>query len=280
MRREAVRYLRECFAVSERQACGLVGIGRSTLRYRRERPDQPELRQRLRELAGERRRFGYRRLHVLLRREGWRVNHKRVERFYREERLSVRRRRRKRVAATVREPLWIPTAPNQRWSLDFLSDTLAWGRRIRVLAVLDTFTRESLAIEVDTSLPSRRVIRVLEQIIGERGQPAEVLLDNGPELTSRVLDQWAYERGIRLRFIAPGKPIQNAHIESFNGRFRDECLNEHWFVSLADARRTIEDWRLDYNRQRPHSALGYQTPDEFGRGSGNLSRPQPVGLSL
>lgn len=275
-----MRYLRERFAVSERQACGLVGIGRSTLRYQRRPPEERALRQRLRELAGERRRFGYRRLHVLLRREGWRVNHKRVERLYRAEGLSVRRRRRKRVALTVREPLWTPTAPNQRWSLDFLSDTLAWGRRIRVLAVLDTFTRESLAIEVDTSLPSVRVIWILEQIITERGQPAEILLDNGPELTSRLFDQWAYDRRIRLRFIAPGKPVQNAHIESFNGRFRDECLNEHWFVSLADARRTIEAWRLDYNRQRPHSALGYQTPDEFGRGSGNLSRPRPVELSL
>jgi putative transposase len=236
------------------------------MRYRSTpRTDEPGLRLRLRELAAERRRFGYRRLHVLLRREGVSVNHKRVERLYRDEGLTVRRRGRKRVAAAVRAPLLPPTGPNEQWSLDFVSDALSWGRRIRLLAVVDTVTREALAIEVDTSLPGERVVRVLERIAAERGVPGAIVLDNGPELTGRALDQWAYARGVQLRFIAPGKPIQNAFAESFVGRLRDECLNEHWFLGLSDARRTVEAWRQDYNAVRPHSALGYQTPSEARR---------------
>ena len=262
-RRRAVQQLRERFAVSERRACSVVGVGRSTARYRGRRPDDAELRRRLRELAAERRRFGYRRLHVLLRREGLGANHKRVYRLYRAEGLQVRRRARKRAAQTRSPMPAAGSAPNRQWGLDFLSDALAWGRRIRLLAVIDTCTREALAIEVDTSIPGQRVARVLERVAAERGAPAEIVLDNGPELTSRVLDQWAYQRGVQLRFIAPGKPIQNAWVESFNGRFRDECLNEHWFSSLADARRIVEGWRLDYNRRRPHSALGYRAPEEF-----------------
>jgi putative transposase len=263
VRRGAVRYLRARFPISERRACRLVGLGRSTLRYQSRVRDEAALRRRLRELAAERRRFGYRRLQVLLRREGVVVNHKRVLRLYRDEGLTMRRRKRKHVAyGRVQSPL-VVVGPNQRWALDFVSDALAWGRRIRLLAVIDVFTRECLAIEVDTSLPAERVTRVLGRIVGERGVPQEIQLDNGPELTSRVLDQWAYERGVELRFIEPGKPVQNAFIESFNGRLRDECLNEHWFVSLGDARRLVEAWRLDYNRVRPHSSLANRTPEEY-----------------
>lgn len=262
-RRGAVQQIQVQFGVSERRACRLVGVGRSTTRYQPHlRPDDAALRQRLCELAAERRRFGYRRLHVLLQREGHAVNHKRVERLYREAGLAVRRRGRKRCVAIPRGAAARPSGPNVQWSLDFVSDALAWGRRIRLLTVLDTFTREALAIEVDTSLPGERVVEVLARVVGERGAPQELVLDNGPELTSRVLDQWASTMGIELRFITPGKPVENAFVESFNGRLRDECLNEHWFLSLADARQLVEAWRLDYNRARPHSALGYRTPTE------------------
>jgi putative transposase len=272
-----VHYLRAEWCLAERRSCGLAGISRSGARYRSRRSGDEELRERLRQLAAARRRFGYRRLHVLLRREGEVVNHKRVYRLYREEGLSVRKRRRKRVAREARLPLEAPTAPDQLWSLDFVSDALAWGRKIRALTVVDAYTRECLAIEVDTSLSGMRVARVLDRIISERGaMPFEIVLDNGPELTSRALDQWAYERGVRLRFIEPGKPVQNAYIESFNGRFRDECLNEHWFLSLAHARRVVEDWRLDYNRDRPHSSLRNLTPEEFRQGY--IKRLAPVGL--
>lgn len=253
----------ECYGLSERRACQLVGIGRSTLRYhRRPHLEEESLRQRLRELAAERPRFGYRRLHVLLRREGVIINHKRVERLYREEGLAVRRRSRKRVARDGRGRASLPTRPNQQWGVDFVSDTLAWGRRIRLFTVVDVFTREALAIEVDTSLPGARVVRVLERLVTERGVPDEIVLDNGPELTGKALDQWAYERGVWLRFIEPGKPVQNAFVESFQGRLRDECLDRHWFVGLNDARHTVEAWREDYNRLRPHSALGYRSPEE------------------
>ncbi len=241
------------------------------------------MRERLRQLAGERRRFGYRRLHVMLRREGEKVNHKRVYRLYREEGLTVRKRARKRVSRAERVPAVVLTALNQCWSLDFVSDWLALGRKVRMLTVVDAYTRESLAIEVDTSLPGARVARVLDRVIAERGAaPVEIRLDNGPELTSRALDQWAYERGVSLRFIEPGKPVQNAYIESFNGRLRDECLNEHWFLTLAHAQETIEDWRIDYNQRRPHSALGNLTPLEFSRlqEDTQIKQPEPAGLYL
>lgn len=239
--------------------------------------DTTALRQRLRELAGERRRFGYRRLHILLRREGLAINHKRVYRLYREEGLSVRQRKRKQVAARRGERRGAAAAPNQRWSLDFVSDALATGRRIRLLAVVDTCTREALAIEVDTSLPASRVVRVLDRVVAERGTPRQIVLDNGPELTSRALDRWAYEHGVQLCFIDPGKPVQNGYVESFNGRLRDECPNEHWFLDLADARKIVETWRIDYNRQRPHSSLDYRTPEEVRNSF--TQPPTPVGLS-
>jgi putative transposase len=265
-RRRAVQHLQDRFAVSERRACRLVGMHRSTLRYRAQPKDDDGLRTRLRELAAERPRFGYRRLHVLLRREGQRVNHKRIHRLYRAEGLAVRRRGRKRVATGRGVVPMVGSHPNDCWCLDFVSDALASGRRIRVLAVLDTCTREALTIEVDLSLPATRVVSVLDQLVREREIPKTIVLDNGPELTSRVLDQWAYKHGIQLQFIDPGKPIQNAFIESFNSRFRDEGLNVHWFTSLADAQLLIEAWRLDYNHCRPHSALDYQTPEEVYQG--------------
>jgi len=233
-------------------------------RYEAHARDETALRRRLHELAADRPRYGYRRLYELVRREGVLVNHKRVQRLYREEGLCVRRRKRKRVAGARSETWRAATAPDQRWSLDFVHDQVSWGRRLRMLTVVDTYTREALAIEVDTSLSGERVARVLEQIIGERGaQPGEIVMDNGPELTSRALDQWAYARGVHLRFIQPGKPIQNAFVESFNGRLRDECLNQHWFLSLADARQIVEAWRVDYNTVRPHSSLRNQTPEQF-----------------
>ncbi len=237
-------------ALSERRACALVGTARSSYRYapspEREQAER-ELRQRLRELAGERRRFGYRRLLIFLGREGWRVNHKRVYRLYRQEGLAVRRRKRKRVGAVERQPLATPTEPNQRWSMDFVADALNDGRRFRSLNIVDDYNRRCLAAEVDTSLPGGRVVRVLERLRELEGLPEVLVVDNGPEFAGQALDAWAYQRGVQLRFIEPGKPVQNAFIESFNGKFRDECLNEHWFVSLHDAREKIEAWRREYN---------------------------------
>lgn len=261
-KREVVAHLQERFSVSERQACRLVGIPRSTVRYRHRKRGDATLVTRLQELIQQRPRFGYRRLHALLRREGETVNHKRVYRVYRAAGLAVPRRTRKRVAARRGQPLRIGMMPNEHWSLDFMSDTLSSGRRLRTLSVLDTCTREALAITVDTSLPSRAVTRLLDGILLARPRPARITLDNGPELTSHWFDQWAHQNEIELDYIEPGKPVQNAVMESFNGRFRDECLNSHWFTSLDDARRTIEAWRLDYNRERPHSSLGYRTPEE------------------
>jgi putative transposase len=281
-RRAAVQRVRGRYGLSERRACRLVGIGRSTLRYRRRgSADEEELRQQLRTLAAERPRFGYRRLHALLRREGVGVNHKRIERLYREEGLAVRRRRRKRVARDGRGRAALPGRPNQQWAIDFVSDTLAWGRRIRLFTVVDVFTREVLAIEVDTSLPGGRVVRVLERLALERGAPDEIVLDNGPELAGKAVDQWAYERGVQLRFIEPGKPVQNAFVESFHGRLRDECLDRHWFLGLEDARHTVETWRQDYNQARPHSALGYRPPAEFRRffEAAAIMRQEWAGLS-
>ncbi len=281
-RRASVRWVRERYGLSARRACRLIGIGRSTLRYRsRPRSEEAPLRRRLCELAAARPRFGYRRLHVLLQREGVIVNHKRVERLYREEGLAVRCRRRKRVARDGRGRAALPTRPNQQWGVDFVSDALAWGRRIRLFTVVDIFTREALAIEVDTSLPGGRVVRVLERLVAQRGVPDEIVQELGPELAGKLLDQGAYERGVCLRFIEPGKPIQNAFVESFQGRLRDECLDRHWFLGLADARQTIEAWRHDYNRTRPHSALGYRPPEEFRQAfeAAAITRHEWVGLS-
>jgi putative transposase len=261
--RTAVRAIQGKFELSERRACALVGLGRSTCRYRPRRPDWPALRDRLRALAGERRRFGYRRLYVLLRREGFLVNRKRIYRLYTQDGLTVRRRKRRRRMPRGVSRLPASTRVNERWSLDFVLDVLDDGRRFRLLTVVDDFTRSCLAIDVDTSIGGRRVAQVLQRLIETRGTPARLVTDNGPEFISRALDAWAYAHGIDLHFIEPGKPNQNAYIESFNGRLRDEFLNEHWFFSLGQARETIEPWRLDYNAVRPHSALGNVPPEEF-----------------
>jgi putative transposase len=235
-------------------------------RYHSQAAEPAGLRERLCALAAERRRFGYRRLHLLLQREQFRVNHKRVYRLYREEGLAVRRRKRKRMCGVQRVPLPAAQRSNQRWSMDFMADSLVNGRRIRLLNVVDDFTRECLATELDMSLPGSRVARVLDQIAFERGGFPEVItVDNGPEFTGRVLDAWAYEHHVHLHFIDPGKPVQNAYIESFNGRVRDECLSEHWFTGLGEARDIVDAWRLDYNIIRPHSARGNLTPDEFNQ---------------
>lgn len=261
-RRAAVTYAMHSAGLSERRACRFTGFARSSQRYRTRRPSRVELRARLHTLAVLRPRWGYRRLYRLLRREGLVVNRKLVQRVYREEGLTVRRRRRKRVAMP-RVPMPVPTRRNERWSMDFVSDALCDGRRFRALTIVDDFTRESPAIEVDTSLPGERVVRVLEQLAATRGVPRAIVCDNGPEFRGEALDQWADRCGVTLQFIQPGKPIQNAFAESFNGRLRDECLNESWFVSLYDAQQTIEAWRVDYNDERPHSSLGDATPAAF-----------------
>jgi putative transposase len=248
---------------SQSRACGLVGQEPKTYRYASMRPDDDAVRQRLKELALERRRFGYRRLHILLRREGIVLNRKKVYRLYREERLTVRKRGGRKRALGTRAPMAIPQGPNQRWSLDFVSDALANSRRFRILTVVDDFSRECLALVVDNSLSGIRVARELDRVAEMRGVPCMVVSDNGTELTSRAILSWQEERGVEWHYIAPGKPTQNGFIESFNGRLRDECLNEHLFANLADARRIVEAWKIDYNTRRPHSSLNGLTPTEF-----------------
>ena len=261
--RDVVTHLMATQTLGVTRACGLIGISRSLYRYASTRPDDAPLKERLTALAGQKRRYGYRRLHVLLLREGWLLNWKRTYRVYQEAGLMVRRRKRKRIVGIERQAKVMTTGPNQSWSMDFVSDGFVDGRRLRCLNIVDDFTKECLAIEVDTSLPGRRVVSVLERLAEFRGLPQSVTVDNGPEFISKVLDAWAYRQQLQLRFIEPGKPQQNAYIESFNGKFRDECLNEHWFLSMRHAREVIAAWRLEYNEERPHSALGYQTPKEF-----------------
>ena len=254
------------YTISERHACGLVGLARSTNRYRARKGERDAvLRTRLKELAGKRMRFGYRRLTAMLLREGMAVNHKHVYRLYREERLAMRIRARRRIRWSGLAANPAASRRNERWSMDFVSDCLSNGKVIRMLTVVDDYTRECLAIEVDTSLGGLRVRRVLDRITSERGLPEAIVSDNGPEFRGRALAAWSEERGVRWEFIQPGKPVQNAFAESFNGRLRDECLNANWFTSLADARRKIENWRQDYNLRRPHSSLSYMAPAEFAK---------------
>ena len=258
----------EQHGLSQRRACRLVGIDHSIWRYQPRRADDSALRQRLRELAQERRRFGYRRLGWLLAREGHAMNSKKLYRLYREEKLMVRRRGGRKRALGTRAPMVLPLTINQRWSLDFVSDTLSDGRRFRILAIVDDFSRECLTMVVDTSLGGVRVVRELERLTLERGTPQVIVSDNGTELTSGAVLRWAIDR-VAWHYIQPGKPVQNAFIESFNSRLRDECLNEHVFVRLSEAREIIEAWRHDYNHVRPHSSLGALTPIEFANQQGD-----------
>ena len=261
-RREAVGWL-QTRDTSLRRACRVIGLSTATWRYqRRASATNIAVLERLQIHAAVRARFGYRRLHILLEREGVLVNHKRVHRIYKAAGLQVRRRRRKRLTRAERIPLPTTSQRLERWSMDFTTDTLADGRNFRTLNIVDDFTRECVAIEVDRSLPGLRVTRVLDRLHTTVGLPGTIVVDNGPEFAGRALDAWAYARGITLRFIRPGKPIENAYVESFNGKFRDECLNEHWFVSLADAKTAIEAWRVDYNSVRPHSSLAGRTPNQ------------------
>ncbi|MGO7654346.1 IS3 family transposase (plasmid) [Rhizobium ruizarguesonis] len=285
-KRKAVAHLMSHHEMSERRACKAIGFCRMTVRYETRRDDDHELRERMKALAHERRRFGYRRIHVLLRREGHLVNHKRLFRLYREEKLTVRKRGGRKRAIGTRAPMLVPMAANDRWSLDFVSDQFTDGRRLRILTVVDDCTRECLALVADTSLSGLRVARELDRIIEERGKPRMIVSDNGSEFTSNAILQWADRTKVDWHYIAPGNPIQNAFIESFNGRLRDEFLNETLFSSLAHARSALSNWRSDYNDQRPHSGLGWLTPAEFAQTlnprrdavlrSRNGSAPQPA----
>lgn len=257
-------FIKQGFGLSIRRACELIGLSRTSFGYKPgDQPDEKSIRKRLKELAEKRRRFGCRRLQVLLRREGIVINHKRTERIYKEEGLALHIRRRKKLASVRRVEPVRPERPNQRWSMDFMADNLADGRRLRVLTIVDNYSRKCHRLEVDSSITGQRVVRVLDEIMRTEGLPESITVDNGPEFIGKALDAWAYHRGVTLNFIRPGKPVENAYIESFNGRLRDECLNGHWFMSLEHARKVIEAWRGDYNRERPHSSLGNLTPDEF-----------------
>lgn len=272
--REAAAHLRSAYEMSERRACRVLGVDRTSVRYQAKRADDGALRDRLKALAQERRRFGYRRLHVMLRREGHAVNKKRVQRIYREEKLTVRRRGGRKRAMGTRRPLEIPLVANQRWSLDFVSDQMTDGRRFRILTVIDNCTRECLGLVADTSLSGRRVARELDAIILRRGRPETIISDNGTEYTSNAILAWADDTGVGWHYIAPGKPQQNGFNESFNGRLRDELLNETLFRSLPHARAVLETWRCDYNETRPHSKLGWLTPKAYAQAlTGHIGRP-------
>ncbi len=263
MRRELAEWAEEVHQLSQRRAAGLIPVNRATLRYEHHRDPQDALRVRLRELAGSRVRYGYRRLTVLLKREGWEVNAKRIYRIYTEEGLIVRTQKRKQRAQRQRVPLGQAVRPNHKWSMDFVAQRLPNGRWIRVLTVVDQFTRECLTLHADTALSGEKVAAALDPVVALRGAPQSITVDNGTEFASKAMDLWAYNNGVHLDFIRPGKPVENGYIESFNGRLRDECLNVEVFFTLADARRKLALWRHDYNHHRPHSALADRTPAEF-----------------
>jgi putative transposase len=262
-KRDAVVHACLVHGVSQRRACEALEVDRSSVRYRSTRPADHELREAMKAVASERRRFGYRRIHVMLQRQGIEMNLKKLRRLYGEEKLQVRKRGGRKRALGTRRPMLVPDRPNQRWSLDFVSDAFTDGRRFRVLTVVDDHTRECLALVADTSLSGGRVVRELDAIITIRGRPLTVVSDNGTEFTSMAILRWSQDRQIDWHYIAPGKPMQNGFIESFNGSFRDECLNETLFSSLPEARGRISAWKEDYNRHRPHSSLGNLTPNEF-----------------
>jgi putative transposase len=263
LRKRAVTWAVGEKGYSQRRACGLVGLHPKTYRYASKRPGDEALRAKLRELASQRRRFGYRRLGLMLKRQGIKLSPKKLYRLYKEERLTVRKRGGRKRALGTRAPMAIPQDRNLRWSLDFVMDTLTSGRRFRILTVVDDFTRECLTLVADTSLTAPRVTRELDRIIETRVCPRMIVSDNGTEFTSNAILAWQQERDVEWHYIAPGKPMQNGFIESFNGRLRDECLNEHLFANLNEARQIIETWRIDYNTNRPHSSLNGLTPTEF-----------------
>ena len=258
-----MRWLQTAYDVSQRRACGVMQIATASFRYRHRRPDQAFLKMRLRELAASRVRYGYRRLHVLLKREGWEINAKRVYRLYKLEGLSLRLKRTKKRVSRTRVTQPTALSPNERWSLDFMSDQLGCGRRIRVLTVVDHFSRVSPVVEVDVSLSGSRVVEALRRAIVTYGWPKTLCVDNGPEFSGRVLDQWAHKHKVKLHFSRPGKPTDNAMIETFNAKVRAECLDQQWFESLGEAQEQLEEWRKEYNRMRPHSSLNNLTPDEY-----------------
>lgn len=285
-RREAVLYAQEQHGVSQRRACRLMNCNRRTARHITQAKDEEALRQRLKTLAQDKRRWGYRRLCAVLRREGWLINPKRAYRLYKEEHLALRPRHRKRLRSERRGQPQAAQRPNEVWALDFVSDMLADGRTFRTLNLIDVFTRQCLAIEVDTSLSGYRVVRVLDTVAFAHGKPKLLRLDNGPEFRCKALDVWAAQNGIELQFIDPGKPTQNGHVESFNGKFREECLDQEWFVTLREARSKIENWRQDYNDNRPHSSLAYLTPSQWAaqhtlaaQHSGEPILPLPISTS-
>jgi len=262
-KREAVAHLVDQHQVSQRRACEVLAVDRSTVRYRSKRIDDIEQREAIKRVAKERRRFGYRRINVMLQREGIHMNHKKLRRIYAEEKLQVRRRGGRKRALGTRRPMEVPNGANQRWSLDFVSDAFTDGRRFRILTVVDDFTKECVALVPDTSISGLRVARELDQVVELQGMPKTIVSDNGTEFTSMAILKWVQENGIDWHYIQPGKPTQNAFIESFNGKLRDECLNETLFTSLAEASEVLESWKEDYNHQRPHSSLDYLTPNEF-----------------
>lgn len=261
-KRTCSRYLMQEYKISERRACQLVGAHRSQVRYRARRAVDIKLVERIKAIAFEKRRFGYRRIHMMLKREGIIVNHKKLYRLYYACGLKVRKRAGRKRALGLRGSYLKATKPNQKWSLDFVHDALANGRKIRLLTIIDDYTRECLKIEVDTSLNGKRVKGALEELITIRGKPEIIMSDNGTEFTSNAMLQWMEEKKINWQYIQPGKPYQNGSIESFNGKLRDECLNENWFLTIKEAQVRIEKWRQDYNGCRPHSALGGKTPAE------------------
>lgn len=257
-------WARAAYQLSERRACRALSVARSSMQYQSARPPQAPLRIRLRELAAVRVRYGYRRLHVLLHREGWRVNHKRIYRLYTDEGLTLKRRRPKRHrSASPRQSRHPATRPDERWTMDFMHDTLATGQSIRVLTILDAYTRECLGLVAQARFTGGEVAAHLGRIATERQAPPTIAVDNGTEFTSRALDHWAYWNRVQLDFSRPGRPGDNALIEAFNGRLRQECLSQHWFLSLVDVQATLDTWRDDYNNQRPHGSLGQQTPAQF-----------------
>jgi len=270
-KKQVAGYLQKQHSRSQRKAAFLVGSAPSVLRYNSKRKHDTPIKERLRELASERPRFGYRRLHVLLRREGTLINRKKTYRLYCGEKLHLRPKKRRRITSSVRVVPQSPVAANEIWTMDFVHDNLSCGRSFRALNIMDAWSREALAIEADTSLTGKRVVRVLEGLVTLRGKPQMLQVDNGSEFRGVDLDQWAYRNQVKLHFIEPGKPTQNGKIESFNGKLRDECLNQEWFASLFHARCVLAAWQDDYNTVRPHSALNYQTPTQWAQSQPEFS---------